>query len=102
MADGEVYAGLGKDPVKPPAGKELKGRYGVSFEEVIDSLRNNKLLDTLDHPNKQRYPNKRIFVVEIKNYAYSVPFVADREKIFLKTIYPSRKYTKKYLKRRKA
>jgi hypothetical protein len=35
--------------------------------------------------------------LEINDYVYYVPFIEDNEKIFLKTIIPSRKYTKKYL-----
>jgi len=38
-----------------------------------------------------------MFVVEIRDYVYIVPFVEDKEKYFLKTIYPSREATKKYL-----
>ena len=51
----------------------------------------------VEHPNKQKYPNQRIFIVEVRDYAYIVPFVEDEEKYFLKTIYPSREATKKYL-----
>jgi len=35
--------------------------------------------------------------VEINNYAYLVPFVETEKEIFLKTIIPSRKATKKYM-----
>jgi hypothetical protein len=35
--------------------------------------------------------------VEINNYVYLVPFVETEKEIFLKTIIPSRKATKKYL-----
>jgi len=37
-------------------------------------------------------------VIEIENYAYQVPFVETEQEIFLKTIIPSRKFTKKYLR----
>jgi hypothetical protein len=37
-------------------------------------------------------------VVRIDDYAYLVPFVEDDDEVFLKTIIPSRKATKKYLK----
>lgn len=40
-----------------------------------------------------------MFVVEIENYIYLVPFIEKEDEIFLKTIYPSRKATKKYLGR---
>ena len=75
----------------------LKETREVSFEEVVLSISNNKLLEVTEHPNKQKYPNQRIFIVDVRNYAYIVPFVEDEEKYFLKTIYPSREATKKYL-----
>ncbi|HYE37779.1 hypothetical protein [Methylocaldum sp.] len=55
------------------------------------------LLDVLDHPNTEQYPNQRKFVVRIRGYAYLVPFVETDSEIFLKTITPSRKATRKYL-----
>lgn len=69
----------------------------VSFEEVLIAIDEGGLLDIIDHPPKTRYPSQKIFVVNINNYAYLVPFVEDEEKVFLKTIIPSRKATKKYL-----
>ena len=54
-------------------------------------------MDVLDHPNIQQYPNQRMFVVRIRGYAYMVPFVETDDEIFLKTIIPSRKATRKYL-----
>ena len=38
-----------------------------------------------------------MIIVNINDYAYLVPFVEDNQKIFLKTIIPSRKATKRYL-----
>ena len=75
----------------------LKETRNISFEEIVLSLSNNKLLEVVEHPNKQKYPNQRIFIVEVRDYAYIVPFVEDEEKYFLKTIYPSREATKNYL-----
>lgn len=75
----------------------LKETRNVSFEEVILSLGANKLLDMMENPNKLKYPNQKMFIVEINEYAYIVPFAEDKEKYFLKTIYPSREATKKYL-----
>ncbi len=76
----------------------LKAQRGVCFEDVVVVLIGSRLLDTLEHPNKNKYPNQRIFVVELFDYAYYVPFIEDEERIFLKTIIPSRDATKKYLK----
>ena len=77
--------------------ESLKLERGVSFDDVLILIFENKLLDTIDHPNKKKYPNQKMFVVEIDHYVYLVPFVEDEEKIFLKTIIPSRKATKKYI-----
>ena len=38
-------------------------------------------------------------MVQREDYAYLVPFVEDEEQVVLKTIIPSRKATKKYLRR---
>ena len=75
----------------------LKETRNISFEEVLLSISNNKLLEIVEHPNKQKYPNQKMFVVEVNDYAYIVPFVEDDEKYFLRTIYPSREATKRYL-----
>jgi hypothetical protein len=37
-------------------------------------------------------------IVNINDYAYLVPFVETESEVFLKTIIPSRKATKKYLR----
>jgi len=55
------------------------------------------LLDIVEHPSKQKYPDQRVFIVKIEDYAYLIPFVEEENVIFLKTIIPSRKMTKKYL-----
>ena len=56
------------------------------------------MVDTYEHSNQEKYPGQKVFVLEIENYAYLVPFVEDSDKIFLKTIFRNRKATKKYLK----
>jgi uncharacterized DUF497 family protein len=77
--------------------EELIKEREVSFEEVVFSIMHDGLLDVIDHPNKSKYPNQNIFIVNIDKYVFLVPFVEDDEVIFLKTIVPSRKMTKKYL-----
>jgi uncharacterized DUF497 family protein len=70
---------------------------GVSFEEVIAILESGEELDILEHPNKEKYAHQKIYIVEISGYVYLVPFVQENNRIFLKTIIPSRKAHKKYL-----
>ena len=77
--------------------QELKNEREVSFEDVVIAIQEKKLLADIEHPNKKKYPNQRMFVVSINNYAYLIPYVEDEEKVFFKTIIPSRIATKKYL-----
>lgn len=70
---------------------------GISFERIINIIEHNGLLDIIKHPNSEKYPNQRMFIVNINEYAYLVPFVESQEEIFLKTVIPSRKATKKYI-----
>jgi len=74
---------------------------GISFEDIKVAVEEGKVLDTYDNPNQERYPGQKIMVVKINDYAYLVPYVRDDGKVFLKTIIPSRKATKKYLRRKK-
>ena len=76
----------------------LKEERQISFEDVVFYLALGFLLDVLEHPNQEKYEGQKIFVVEIDGYAYLIPFIEDEREIFLKTIIPSRKATKKYLK----
>jgi len=76
----------------------LKEERQVSFEDVVFYIDQGFLLDILEHPNQEKYKGQKIFVVQMDDYAYLVPFLEDEREIFLKTIIPSRKATKKYLK----
>ena len=78
----------------------LKATRGVGFEEVIDAINSGKIINNIKH-HQQKYPNQRILVVKIKNYAYAAPFVYDKNQgvLFLKTVYPSRILTKRYLRK---
>jgi hypothetical protein len=77
--------------------KLLRSR-GVCFEDVIVAIKEGRLLDTVKHPNWENYPNQFLYIVKIQGYVYMVPFVEETEYIFLKTVIPSRKHTKRYLK----
>lgn len=81
----------------------LQATRGVDFKTVIDAINKNKILDDLKHKNTKKYPRQRMLVVNVNNYAYAVPYVINRQKgtIFLKTVYPSRELTQKYLTRSK-
>ena len=78
--------------------ERLKAERGVSFEEAVFSIEHGQLLDIVEHPNQERYGGQRIFVINISGYAFLVPFVETEQEVFLKTIIPSRKATKEYLR----
>lgn len=76
----------------------LKSERGVSFETMVVAMEDQGLLDILAHPNDDRYPGQRILVVAHDGYVYLVPFVEEAGHYFLKTVIPSRKATRDYLK----
>jgi hypothetical protein len=81
---------------------ELKERHGRGFEDALVALTEGRLLEDRTHPNPSgRYGHQRQFIVELDDYAWVVPFVRNGDHIFLKTMFPSRKATKKYLERRR-
>ena len=77
--------------------EKLKKERGISFEDIIYYIEHGKLIAIFKHKNQKKYPGQRIYVLEINNYVYLVPFVETEHEIFLKTIIQSRKATKKYL-----
>ena len=77
----------------------LKRTRNISFEEIVVYLEAGKIVKILEHHNKDKYVNQKIYLININNYIYQVPYVIDYENkwYFLKTIIPDRKLTKKYL-----
>jgi len=79
--------------------EQLKTDRDISFEEIVLAIEADGLLDIVRHSNPGRYPKQRMFVVAFQEYAYLVPFVEEDEYYFLKTIVPSRKATRDYLRK---
>lgn len=73
----------------------------ISFEEIIYRLQSDGLLDIIEHHNPKKYGGQKFFVVELNKYCYLVPFIETTTEYILKTIYPSRKATKIYLKNKR-
>ena len=65
---------------------------GVTFQDAINSIAEKGILADFPHPNIKRYSNQRILVVDIGGYTYCVPYVFDGDIIYLKTLFPSRKF----------
>ena len=78
--------------------EQLKAERDISFEEIVLAIEADGLLDILQHSNPGKYPEQRVLVVAVEEYAYLVPFVEEVEYYFLKTIIPSRKATRDYIK----
>lgn len=77
----------------------LREKRGISFEDIEYAVNSGGLLADIPHPNRERYPHQRMLAVQIGARVYGVPCVLKDEKTyFLKTAYPSRKLTKRFLK----
>ena len=76
----------------------LKSQRGFSFDDVLEKMREDGVLDNYKHPNVEKYPNQYIYVIELGGYIHYIPYVYDGDDIFLKNIIPSRKLHKKYAK----
>ena len=76
----------------------LKKERGICFEDIILRINTNHVLEVKRNPNQEKYPNQMIIIIDIDGYVYFVPFVQCEKGFFLKTIIPSRKLTKKYLR----
>jgi hypothetical protein len=66
---------------------QLKKERGVSFEEIITA----RLLAVREHPSRL---NQDILLFEREGYVWAVPRVERDRELFLKTLFPSRKFTK--------
>jgi uncharacterized DUF497 family protein len=77
---------------------KLKHERQISFEEIELAIEGGGLLDIVANANSARYPQQRVLVVASGGYAYLVPFVEEPEHYFLKTVIPSRKATRHYLR----
>ena len=74
----------------------LKTEHGISFEQIIFLIESSKPIQVLEHPNAERYPNQLLYEVDVDGYVHVVPVVREGRILFLKTIYPSRKATRRY------
>ena len=75
----------------------LRKNGGVSFEDIEAAIGAGRLLADIDNPSN-KFRHQKILVVKMNMYAYVVPYVSKIGEVrFLKTAYPSRKYTKQFL-----
>ena len=72
-------------------------RCGVGFEECLVAIEEGRVLADIPNPSLQ-FKHQRMFVLNINDYAYIVPYIDGSHSIFLKTVFPSRKHTALYLR----
>lgn len=70
--------------------RELKQERGITFEQLI----NSRFIGIERHPKRL---NQHLMLFELKGYVWVVPYIDEGSYYFLKTAFPNRKYTKKYL-----
>ena len=80
---------------------KLKKERGICFDDVISAIDKGRVLDIIPHHNKKEYPNQLILVIEINDYVYLVPYLEKENLLVLRTVFPSRKFTKLYLRGKK-
>jgi uncharacterized DUF497 family protein len=77
----------------PKKNEVLKQERGISFEEIAYLIESGQIIGIEENPSR---PNQILYILEIDKYAIIVPCVENDNEIFLKTAFPSRKYTKRY------
>lgn len=80
----------------PEKNEKLILERSISFEEIVLNIELGHEIEIYDHPNQEKYPGQKISAVIVEDYVYLVPFVENEDGIFLKTIIPSRKATKRH------
>jgi hypothetical protein len=69
----------------------------VCFEDMVAAIEGGGLLDDIEHVSQDKYAHQRMYIVLFNDYVYCVPYVTKGNAVFLKTVFPSRKFTHIYL-----
>jgi hypothetical protein len=72
--------------------ERLKKARGISFEEILGA----ELIGVKKHLSRE---NQNIMLFVYKGYIWVVPYVIDGDGVYLKTLFPSRKYTREHMRR---
>ena len=75
--------------------KQLKKERKITFEEIINYISNEKILDIVNN-SSSNFDNQKCYIIDINNYVWVVPFVENGKERFLKTAFQSRKHQKIY------
>lgn len=64
----------------------------ISFYQAIEAISEKGVLLNIEHPNKIKFPNQYMLVIEYDNYTWCIPYVKDNDTVYLKTIFPNRDF----------
>lgn len=67
----------------------LQKNRSISFEHLVSTIEEDKILNILPHPNKERCPNQVLVIFECDEYAWIAPCEYSHETILIKTIFAS-------------
>ena len=56
----------------------------ISFAEIIKAIKKKNVVKVINHPNKKKYPKQKIYLIKLRDYIFSVPFIEEEEYFFLK------------------
>jgi len=63
----------------------------VSFEDIVRA----RFVAIEKHPKR---PHQKLLLFDLDDYIWTVPYVKSGDDIFLKTAFPSRMYTRKWIR----
>jgi uncharacterized DUF497 family protein len=62
----------------------------IDIEKIVDEIKSGRYTIVMV-PNQDDHPEQEMFLVDINDYIHCVPFVKTGDKIFIKTVFRSRK-----------
>lgn len=65
----------------------LRGTGGIDFDDLLKTV----ILGIIQHPGRR---HQKLLLFEVEGYVWAAPCVIRGDELFLKTAFPSRKYTK--------
>jgi len=71
----------------------LKRERGISFEQIAYLIESGQIIGIEENPG---HSSQKMYILAFENHTIIVPYVENDNEIFLKTAFPSRKYTKRY------
>ena len=74
--------------------ERLLSERGIDMERIASAIKMGNY-KTAVVPNQDDHPDQEMFLIEIDDYIHCAPFIKTGEKIFIKTVFRSRKLQKR-------